>query len=875
MKYLLSLVMIVSIIFSAAVIVNAAEEEEDVVKDATYYLTTPYGSAEEKLETMTLYFENGEYEIYGLEQTGEVGIRVKKTGQILLTNPYDAASSKSSDSVKQQLLSQILLSYTDVSGASGTKNTFNDAAFAAEDTKQIVMKKTKTGLRVEYTIGRETVKYLVPRQIEKTAFEENIMSYFEKGTRSYDKVNSYYVLYDINDPSMSSAAIEAAKTKYPITEKYPIYVLDAGVGNRELLELEGYIKNTYYNDYEKIEEMYEMLDYVDTSTAPALFRFAIEYNIDENGIEISLPSTSIRYDSANYTLKSVQLLPYFCAGSNTNTGFTLVPDGSGAITRFEDIASKAFVLTAKAYGRDYSYHSISGSYQEKITLPAFGVLENKDGKTQGYVGYMTEGDSLSEITADHGGTLHKFSSVYTVFYPRQSDTYVLEGVSSTGSATWTVQSDRKYTGRYTMRIFPVYGDDCDYNDMAAKVREYLVATGKLTKKEKSDDTSENVPIYIETFGSLKTSKKILGFPTKVQTPLTTFAQVKEMAEELKSEGLENINFRLTGWYNGGLEHTAPSKLNVLGVLGGKKGLEELTEYGRENNVGIYPDLDFVYVSFLGSFDKFDYKKHTVKTIDNRSAAFREYNALYQGFEEGGALIISPNAMTKFYEDIKDKFKELGATGMSVATLGSELSSDHNPDFSLNREDAKMTIANLLAEIKEDNSSVMINDGNSYAIPYADHILNVPLESSLNINASESIPFVGMVLHGNVDFSGRPINLDGDFDYSVLKAIENGASLYFVLSKENTSELKQFERFSRYYAIGYDIWKEDLVNVYKKFNEAMKKVKYSYITDHEKIDDKVYKVVYDGKTEFILNYNTHDVDVDGQTVEAMSFLEKDA
>ena len=873
--------MIIILMFSASMLVYAdiaiapeAEEEEDVVKDAEYYLTTAYENAEAKLETMTLYFESDEYEIYGLEQTGEVCIKVKATGQTLFTNPYDAASSNSSDTVKQQLLSQIILSYNDVSGSYGTKNSFNDAAFAAEDSHQIVMKTTDRGLRTEYTIGRETVKYLVPRQIEKSAFEENIMSYFEKGTRSYDKVNSYYVLYDLDDPSMSETAKEAARTRYPIVEKYPIYVLDAGVGNRELLELEGYIKNTYYNDYEKIEEMYEMLDYVDTSTAPALFRFAIEYNVDENGLEITLPATSIRYDSANYTLRSVQFLPYFCAGNNARTGFTLIPDGSGTITRFEDIASKAFVLTARAYGRDYSYHSISGTYQEKMTLPAFGVLEKKNGIMQGYVAYMTEGDSLCEITADHGGTLHRYSSVYTVFYPKQNDTYVLEGVSTTGTATWTVQSDRRYTGRYTMRIFPVYGDDCDYNDMAAKIRDYMVATGKVNKKDEAKDNSEDVPIYIETFGSIKTTKKIIGFPTKIQTPLTTFKQVEEMAEDLKSEGLENINFRLTGWYNGGLEHTAPSKLNVLGVLGGKKGLKELAEYGKENNVGIYPDIDFVYVSTLGAFDRFDYKKHTVKTIDDRSAAYREYNALYQGFEEGGALIISPNAMTKFYDDIKGEIKSYGATGLSVATLGSELSSDHNPDYSLNREDVKATISHLLSEIKEDNENVMINDGNSYAVPYATHILNVPLESSLNINTSETIPFVGMVLHGNVEFAGSPINLDGDFDYSVLKAIENGANLYFILSKDNTSELKQFERFSKYYAISYDIWKQDLVSVYKKFNDAMKKVKYSYITDHEQIDEKVVRVVYGDKTEFILNYNTHSVKVDGQTVEAMSFIERE-
>ena len=385
--YILSLIMIMSLFSPLATIGVFAEEttdteteegEEATEEEETFdYLGEPFDSAQAKLETMLLYFENDEYAIYGLEETGEVGILVKATGQIMLTNPYDVATSKSSDAVKAQLLSQIILSYSDSTGTIVSLNSFSDAAFASEESKQITMSTTRTGLRVEYTIGREAVKYIVPWQIEKNAFEQNILGYLEEGSREYDKLLAYYTLKDINQPGQSAATIDSTKTKWPITEKYAIYVLDSGVGNRELLELEGYIKNTYYDDYSKVEEMYEMLNYVDTSAAPALFRFAIEYNLDDLGLEIRLPASSIRYDSSNYTLESVKFLPYFCAGSNENTGFTFIPDGSGTITRFEDIASRSFTLTGKLYGRDYSFHSITGSTQETMRLPAFGVMETK------------------------------------------------------------------------------------------------------------------------------------------------------------------------------------------------------------------------------------------------------------------------------------------------------------------------------------------------------------------------------------------------------------------------------------------------------------------------------------------------------------------
>jgi hypothetical protein len=166
---------------------------------------------------------------------------------------------------------------------------------------------------------------------------------------------------------------------------------------------------------------------------------------------------------------------------------------------------------------------------------------------------------------------------------------------------------------------------------------------------------------------------------------------------------------------------------------------------------------------------------------------------------------------------------------------------------------------------------MVDGGNAYSLKYADHILSLPLESSMNINTSQSVPFMGMVLHGYVEFAGTPINLDGDFDYSVLRAMENGANLYFVVSKENVQELKSFPEFSKYYAISYDNWVDDIEKTYEKFNAAMKKVKYSLIDEHEYIGTRLVRVKYDNGTEFILNYNTHEVTTDdGTTVEAMSF-----
>ena len=246
-------------------------------------------------------------------------------------------------------------------------------------------------------------------------------------------------------------------------------------------------------------------------------------------------------------------------------------------------------------------------------------------------------------------------------------------------------------------------------------------------------------------------------------------------------------------------------------------------------------------------------------------------------------------MRGLYDNMKDKFEEIGAYGVSVASLGSDLNSNHDEDYILNRDEAQERVEDFLKYLKKRNGSVMVSGGNAYSLKYADHILNVPLESSMNINTSESVPFMGMILHGYTEFAGTPINLDGDYDYSVLKAIENGANLYYVVSKDNTSELKAFPEFSKYYAISYDNWMNledeenvNIVDTYHEFNNAMKDVKYSVITEHEKIGTRLVRVKYENGIEFILNYNAHEVKIpagyvvddtnpDNDDIPAMSFI----
>ena len=844
--------------------------DEDTGLPTIDYLTQVFNSPEEKLATMTLYLTQGDYALYVEPVSGEIAYVNNKTGDIIFSNPYDVSQTSASASIKAQLLSQIAIKYTD-NDSELPLYSFTEACQRG----QITVKKIKNGVRVEYVMGREETRKLVPKQIKKERFEELIMANIPEGTPKA-KMEAFYQLKDPFDPSLTERAKRELQATFPITTEMAIYIFDPFASDRELNQIENYIK-TYCPEYtyETLEEDHAITQYEGTDAAPVLFRLALEYTLDEDGnLDVRLPANGIRFDESAFQLTYISPLQFFGAGSNDYQGYTMIPDGSGTLIRFEDITNKPLTLTGKLFGEDYAYQEVkTGANKEVMRLPVWGVVETSVPNTKastatttttdaaaettdtaaeeekyvkahstGILAIIEEGVALASVSTDHGGTLHKYNTVYTTFYPRPKDSYNLAEAISVGSnATYTVVSERKYTGSYRIKYVMLTSDEAaeengikdyyetSYVGMAKAYRDYLYAEGVLTELENVQDS---IPLYIESFGAIETIERILSIPVEVLKPLTTFEDLKTMYTQLSEAGITNVNYKLTGFANGGMNDIVPNNVKFEKAVGGDEGFTEFVEYANQNGIGVYPDFDFANVGMFEIFDGLSMRKHLIKTMDNRYTSKRYYDSTLQSYERGWSLAISPSVYDYFYSNFTEDYAALSPSGISVSTLGTDLNSDFDKKDPYNREDSREFTTDLLARIEEDYTNVMIDGGNSYALQYADHILNVPLDSSRYSNASEAIPFMGMVLHGSVNFTGSAINMAGDTQYELLKAIENGASLYFTLSMQNTSLLKEDPEFNKYYSVSFDIWYEEVVELYNELNDVMAGLQDKKIVDHE-------------------------------------------
>ncbi len=664
-----------------------------------------------------------------------------------------------------------------------------------------------------------------------------------------------------------------------------MYVL-MGIGERAKKNIENLIRK-YCPEYtyDKLEEDHEITGYEGDEKEPPLFRLAVEYTIDEYGLTASIPAKSIRYNETNYTLESLVLLPYFgCTTLKTtgaesssggkvvrNDGYVFIPDGSGTLLSYynADGSIKSGIQGCTLYGMDYALETLSATDANAadVRIPVFGLTEGYEvsksvsrgeGKPavgdkivteaydRGFVAIIEEGDSFASIRANlremawagASGTT-EYSTVYALFNIKQSDSITTGSSIGNSSASMTATNDTKYTGNYTIRYTLLSNDESTYESsyvgMANAYRDYLIRNGAIDELVKGEVES-SIPLYIHSFGALEAEDTILSIPVTVTKPLTTFEDVITMADDLKSEGITNVNFILEGFANGNMSKPYyPSYVDWSKAVGGEKGLEKLLAYASENGIGVYPEFDFASVAWVKTFSGFNFRKHAAQTMSGRYSTQRDYDYVYQSIMNFGMKnVVSSGAYLKLFEKFAEDYNEYNVGAIAAMSLGEVLSSDYNEDYPITREDSKVNTQELLAVMKDSYGKVLVSGGNAYALPYATDVVDLPLDNSRYQISSYSVPFIGIVLHGYMNYAGGIINTEGDVQYEVLKSLESGAALYFLLSYQNVSELKSAYAMglSDNYSVAYKTWRDDVVSYYNMLNAAIGSLQTATITDHE-------------------------------------------
>jgi hypothetical protein len=164
---------------------------------------------------------------------------------------------------------------------------------------------------------------------------------------------------------------------------------------------------------------------------------------------------------------------------------------------------------------------------------------------------------------------------------------------------------------------------------------------------------------------------------------------------------------------------------------------------------------------------------------------------------------------------------------------------------------------------------VLDGGNLYALPYADRLENVPLDSTGYDLSDETIPFYQIAAHGLVQYAGTPINLAADPRNQFLRSVEYGAIPTFTLTQNDTALLSRTT--ANYLWSGqFSIWKDELVQDYQSM-QTLAELQGQFIVGHEQLAEDVYQTTFENGARVIVNYSDKNFSTNGVMVSAKDFV----
>ena len=797
------------------------------------------------VEGYSLAAENDTLKLYVKTDTGNIAIYDKRNGETIYSNPPGADDDKiANESNRNNMKSQLILDYYNTQRNENTFDSFSQAV--AFD--QIEASSIENGVRITFTFGDTTASTgIVPIYIRQESLDR-VLAQLDAQDAKYTKKK--FIQSDLGDDIL----VMLSNTQKGIAELRRL---------NEYFEKAGWTKEDYDREMEVAEGEVEQ---------NISFKVPIDYTIKDDYLEATVYMKGVE-ESGGGAIHDIQMLNFLGAAGTDETGYMLVPNGSGSIIYFNNGKGKMqpgndyseYIYGIDPMVADYTVREVT----ENSKLALFGIFREKSG----ILATIESGASLANVSAGVAGDINEYNNVYATFTLRGNDTLAMFGTTGSEANLPIVETDF-YDCPLTMRYTFLTEENNGYAGAANYYRSRLIKEGKLTAK---DSETGDIKLYYDIIAGVEETKYFLGTQYRGLEAMTTFDEAADIAKDLNGAGVTKQVMNVQGWSGGGYYHNVLDKIKVPGKLGGTSDLEDLTKTVEGLSGSVYVDCAFQKVSDVSSrysasneSSRYYGTGYVGEFGEVSPVTLRQTASL--GYDENIYYLISPKFLVRYTENFAEKIEDYEVSGISLRDLGSVLQSDKRRTNVITREQALQIVLAQLGKMKDTGKKVMINDGNDYSFAYADDILNAPLSDNDYYAVDASVPFYQMLVHGCIDYSGAVINMGNTTDKNeiVLSLIEGGASPHFAFTEQSATEMKM-TGMNKMYSTAYENWKDTAVEIWSKTNEALSKVSGAYMTDYVQIAEGVSVTTYSNGVKIYVNHTDKECSADGVTVAAKSYV----
>jgi len=531
-------------------------------------------------------------------------------------------------------------------------------------------------------------------------------------------------------------------------------------------------------------------------------------------------------------------------------GYIFVPDGSGALIRFQDNHASFSMYYGDVYGADPAQHTYYGrELTDAIPLknpvmPVFGVAHGNN--QAAFVAYADSGAEYMQIAVRPEENLTAYNYVYPRFV-YNVNYFQVYNKKADGFFT-LMEEPNEVDIKMTYTFLSGDGSDgtpaADYTGMAITYRKHLMEQGIL--KERKDKVSSDIPLRLD-FIMADSKKGIVGTDEVV---VTTVEDVDTMLTEFMAKDITNLNVGLYGWQKGGETLAKPYKDSFSRKIGKEKDFKELiTKYSKQG-IDISYARDFVTINK----EMMRFQSNAARHVNSWYVILGKQYVLPANSPVTEFGYATPKRSAEWFEKILNLAAPYSES-ITVGGISNTLISNYN------RDGVETTVTDAIAIFQETferaKEKVKLNfeNPNMYLWKYTDRYLQSPVTTSQYVFETDTVPFLQMVLHGTMEVYAPYSNFSFYTQADILRMIDYNLSPSFILSMEPSYHLASTTS-AHLYSTEFDQYEGRVAEVYSKVNEILSQVIGYEWTGRKVLENGVIMNTYQKDSEMkqvIINY----------------------
>ena len=563
-------------------------------------------------------------------------------------------------------------------------------------------------------------------------------------------------------------------------------------------------------------------------------------------------------EDATRSVVDIGLFANLGAAYLNESGYFVIPDGSGAVINFNNGKQSMSEYSQKMYGKDLSVsQDMAPKKTEQAYLPILGIVRENDAMLE----VITEGAAYATAkayVAQQKAT--GYNSAYFEFNLRTNDQYFMGAVNA--SSLKSYEQSRIPEKSISVRYYPIAKEGASYMDIAKRYQQYLLDE-KLMKKK--DGTTS--PLYVDLYGGTVKEQSVLGLPVKQQTPATTYEQAKEILETLAELGVDDIVLAYNDFNKAGITDKISNSIDYASKLGGKSAFKILSDYCAATGTILAPSVDLM--EFERSGNGFSKTGASVIGVTKAYATQGEYELAYGTPNDMRTnwFILTPAYFEKAYGQVISSFSSEGLRAASFGKGTSIVYSDFSQSSTkrTSRQQAVEYLKNCYDKVNQSGLTFVASACNDYAFKYVDYIRNVPMYSSGFDITDGDIPLYEIVIHGYIPYTTKAKNASSDEDKLMLLSMATATPMHYEFMYENPNKFTDSKYETLFYT-HYKGWLELAAEEYRIFKDNLSAEADSPIKDFKYVSENVVECTFENGTTIRADLAGYTLSVNGKAIE---------